>query len=235
MNQYIGNIGDKITFEATVKSIKEFASNYGYNRSFNIYTFEDAEGNTIVWKSSSIMSIDEGPNYTPYFVKRGDKVSITASVKDHKEYKGTNQTVILRPKYKVISKSMTREEYLDMKAKELLATLQEGDYTWEIPFKQYKQHYSDCETVPGSFKEGTQYQPKASITIIVRKGRMKNSGVRGEKFGYYTFRNELGKEITYKAVSEENATNRVNKENPGHTWKCTVINWKEYNNPRYLV
>lgn len=235
MNQYIGNIGDKITFEATVKSIKEFASNYGYNRSFNIYTFEDAEGNTIVWKSSSIMSIDEGPNYTTYFVKRGDKVSITASVKDHKEYKGTNQTVILRPKYKVLSKSMTREEYLDMKAKELLATLQEGDYTWEIPFKQYKQHYSDCETVPGSFKEGTQYQPKALITIIVRKGRMKNSGVRGEKFGYYTFKNELGKEITYKAVSEENATNRVNKENPGHTWKCTVINWKEYNNPRYLV
>lgn len=235
MNQYIGKIGDKITFEATVKSIKEFASNYGYNRSVNIYTMEDADGNTIVWKSSSIMSVDEGPNYTTYFIKRGGKLSITATVKDHKEYKGTNQTVILRPKYKVLSKAMTREEYLGMKAKELLATLQEGDYTWEIPFKQYKQHYSDCETVPGSFKEGTQYQPKALITIIVRKGRMKNSGVRGEKFGYYTFRNELGKEITYKAVSEENATNRVNKENPGHTWKCTVINWKEYNNPRYLV
>lgn len=235
MNQYIGKIGDKITFEATVKSIKEFASNYGYNRSVNIYTMEDVDGNTIVWKSSSIMSVDEGPNYTTYFIKRGDKLSITATVKDHKEYKGTNQTVILRPKYKVLSKAMTREEYLGMKAKELLATLQEGDYTWEIPFKQYKQHYSDCEAVPGSFKEGTQYQPKALITIIVRKGRMKNSGVRGEKFGYYTFRNELGKEITYKAVSEENATNRVNKENPGHTWKCTVINWKEYNNPRYLV
>jgi hypothetical protein len=235
MNQYIGNIGDKIPFEATVKSIKEFASSYGYNRSFNIYTFEDAEGNTIVWKSSSIMEVDEGADYIPYFIKRGDKLSITATVKDHKEYKGTNQTVILRPKYKVISKSLTREECLDMKAKELLATLQEGDYTWEIPFKQYKQHYSDCETVPGSFKEGTQYQPKALITIVVRKGRMKNSGVRGETFGYYTFKNEHGKEITYKAVSEENATKRVNKENPGHTWKCTVINWKEYNRPRYLV
>ena len=235
MNQYIGNIGDKITFEATVKSIKEFPSSYGYNRSFNIYTMEDADGNVIVWKSSSIMMVDEGPNYTPYFIKRGDKLSITATVKDHKVYKDANQTVILRPKYKVLVKALTREEYLDMKAQELLATLQEGDYTWEIPFKQYKQHYSDCETIPGSFKPGTEYQPKALITIIVRKGRMKNSGVRGEKFGYYTFRNELGKEITYKAVSEENATNRVNKENPGHTWKCTVINWKEYNDPRYLV
>lgn len=235
MNQYIGKIGDKITFEATVKSIRKFASSYGYNRSFNIYVMEDAEGNTIVWKSSSIMMVDEGTNHTNYYIKRGDKLSITATVKDHKEYKGTNQTVILRPKYKVLSKSMTREEYLDMKAKELLATLQERDYTWEIPFKQYKQHYSDCETVPGSFKEGTQYQPKALITIIVRKGRMKNSGVRGETFGYYTFKNEHGNTITYKAVSEENATKRVNKENPGHTWKCTVINWKEYNKPRYLV
>lgn len=223
MNQYIGKIGDKITFEATVKSIREFDSNYGYNRSFNIYVLEDAEGNTIVWKTSSMMMVDEGINRPNYYIKRGDKLSINATVKDHKEYKGTNQTVILRPKYKVLSKSLTREEHLDMKAKELLATLQDGDYTWEIPFKQYKQHYSDCETVPGSFKEGTQYQPKALITIIVRKGRMKKSGVRGETFGYYTFRNELGKEITYKAVSEENATKRVNKENPGHTWKCTVI------------
>lgn len=235
MNQYIGNIGDKITFEATVKYIKEFASNYGYNRSFNIYTFKDAEGNTIVWKSSSIMMVDEEINHPNYYIKRGDKVSITATVKDHKVYKETNQTVILRPKYKVLSKSMTREEYLDMKAKEPLATLQEGDYTWEIPFKQYKQHYSDCETVPGSFKAPTEYRRQALITIIVRKGRMKNSGVRGGTFSYYTFKNELGKEITYKAVSEENATKRVNKENPGHTWKCTVIIGRDYNKPRYLV
>lgn len=235
MNQYIGNIGDKITFEATVKSIKEFSYNYGYNRSFNIYVLEDAEGNTIVWKSSSIMMVDEGINRPNYYIKRGDKLSITATVKDHKVYKKTNQTVILRPKYKVLSKSMTREEYLDMKAKELLATLQEGDYTWEIPFKQYKQHYSDCETVPGSFKAPTEYRRQALITIIVRKGRMKNSGVRGETFKYYTFENELGKKITYKAVSEENATKRVNKENPGHTWKCTVIIGIDYNKPTYLI
>lgn len=35
--------------------------------------------------------------------------------------------------------------------------------------------------------------------------------------------NELGEHCTYRAVSEENAMKRVNKEFPDHTWECDKI------------
>lgn len=74
-----------------------------------------------------------------------------------------------------------------------------------MKYKAYKEHYSDCETVYDSYDKGNK-----SIEVIIPEGRMKNSGVRGKKFYYYTFEGVeklTGRHArtTIKAVSVENA------------------------------
>ena len=44
-------------------------------------------------------------------------------------------------------------------------------------YSNYKKHYADCKTVYGSYNENLK-----TIIVLVPDGRMKNSGVRGEKF-----------------------------------------------------
>ena len=51
-----------------------------------------------------------------------------------------------------------------------------------MKYKNYKEHYADCETVPSSYDKGTK-----SIEVIIPDGRMKNSGVRGHHFRGYQF------------------------------------------------
>ena len=72
-------------------------------------------------------------------------------------------------------------------------------------YGQYKKSYSDCKTVPGSYDAGTK-----SIEVIIPEGRMKPSGVRGQRFhGYELWMKRIadGKSFRseYRAVSEENA------------------------------
>lgn len=46
-----------------------------------------------------------------------------------------------------------------------------------MSYRNYKQHYADCEIVKGSYDKGTK-----TIEVSVPDGRMKPSGVRGQKF-----------------------------------------------------
>jgi len=46
-----------------------------------------------------------------------------------------------------------------------------------MKYSQYKKHYADCKTVPGTYNKGLK-----TIEVIVPEGRMKPSGVRGESF-----------------------------------------------------
>ena len=76
-----------------------------------------------------------------------------------------------------------------------------------MPYRQYKQHYADCETVPGSYDK-----IEKKITVIIPDGRMKPSGVRGERFHDYQlfWTNADGKSgyCIYRAVSKSNAMKR---------------------------
>lgn len=73
-----------------------------------------------------------------------------------------------------------------------------------MPYRNYKQHYSDCETVTGSYDKIAK-----SIEVVVPDNRMKPSGVRGRRFSGYQFwfTDNAGqaKYCTYRAVSRENA------------------------------
>lgn len=100
--------------------------------------------------------------------------------------------------------------------KEQAEGIGENDLVWEMPYRQYKSHYSDCETVIGSYNDHGGMSP-ASIKVIIRDGRLKNSGVRGQHFsGYEFFFTADGKKarVCYRAVSEDNAVKRLYKEFP---------------------
>ena len=73
-----------------------------------------------------------------------------------------------------------------------------------ILYRQYKQHYADCNTIPGTYDKTTR-----SIEVDIPEGRIKNSGVRGKTFhGYHLwFLDASGEKhfCVYRAVSRENA------------------------------
>lgn len=87
-SKYVGSVGDKIEFSgkvANVISLQPMAFGYGndVNRYANI--FIDENENLYVW-------------YTSTKMEENAEVSVKATVKDHKEYRGKKQTIITRAK-----------------------------------------------------------------------------------------------------------------------------------------
>ena len=228
---YIGSIGEKVTLDVTLVNIYEWID-YSFNyrgTPRRIYTFNDENGNVLVWKTSKCISIEAGKdrngNDIYYVADKGDKLNISGTVKDHSTYKEVEQTELQRVKFSFIERAVSYNEKKAAKQKDQLATLSGGDFIWVMPYKQYKEHYSDCETIYGSYddhKESRDWTP-ATIEVIIREGRLKPSGVRGEHYSGYQMENELGEKITYRAVSEENALKRVTKDFPNNTWTCCHI------------
>lgn len=213
-------------------------SGYGYETRY-IYTMTADDGTVYVWKTTTFMTV-----HVPYVgkpgmhnfedrkgnpidhaaVNKGDRIVISASVKGDSEYNGQPQTELTRVSVKeVLFKAKTkaeieaeREAERNAKRQEQLDTLGESDFIWRMPYKQYKEHYSDCETVIGSY-EKTNYHP-ATIQVIIRRGRLVPSGVRGQHYSWYEFfviHNDGSKTRTcYRAVSEDNAQKRCEKDYP---------------------
>lgn len=214
----------RVEISVEMKGIHSFqcATYTGYGTETRyIYNMIAADGTVYVWKTTAVMQVEEEP------VNTGDKLVIIATVKGTSEYKGQPQTELSRVKVKERSfrgktwEEIQREKEMarDRRAQEQRDSLTGKDFIWRMPYKQYKEHYSDCETVVGSYtRDG--YVP--SIEVIIREGRLKASGVRGEHFSGYILENEEGKHVGYRAVCEENAIRRAEKEFGG-VWKCVKI------------
>ena len=82
-SNYIGEVGEKISVNfVSGREVACCETQFGL---LHIYEFKDANGNTVVWKSSSSKEIPE--------------IGVVAgTVKSHEEYNGIKQTVILRAK-----------------------------------------------------------------------------------------------------------------------------------------
>lgn len=240
---------NKIQVEVTMQGIYSYeAPAYGYGMETRyIYNMVAKDGTVYVWKTTVFMGIeipDENGNFTDRRgrkysfskVNKGDKLVIAGSVKGQGEYKGQPQTELTRVKVKertfeaetweMIQERRKAEK--EAKAEEQRGSLTGKDFIWTMPYKQYKEHYSDCETVTGSYnehlreREMTRRYIPATIDVIIREGRLKNSGVRGEHYSGYEVQNENGMKVVYRAVKEENAIRRAEKEFGGE-WKCTKI------------
>ena len=78
-------------------------------------------------------------------------------------------------------------------------------------YRRYKNSFSDCKTVPGSYDASTK-----TIVVIIPQGRMKKSGTRGKSYRYMEFNgieNATGRKVTctIKATCRENAIKRLPK------------------------
>lgn len=203
--------------------VNDTYSYYGTDK--YIYTFKDEDDNVLVWKTSTVIGMDvelENGYYAYEPVRIGDKIEIKATVKEFSEYKGEPQIVINRVKVNaIVEKALTKEEKEEIKKNEQIASLADDDFLWNMEYRRFKNHYSDCETLAGSF-EKHDGEP-ARITVIIRKGRLKPSGSRGFHYSGYQLKNEDGKMVVYRAICEENAIKRANKEHPNHTWNCCQV------------
>ena len=82
-SNYLGSVGEKISVNfVSGREVACCETQFGL---LHIYEFKDANGNTVVWKSSSSKDIPENG-------------VVTGTVKSHEEYDGIKQTVILRAK-----------------------------------------------------------------------------------------------------------------------------------------
>lgn len=207
----------RVEMEVKVTGIYQFERRkyVGYGtETITIYKMADDTDKVYVWKTTAYLGQDDRE------VCPNAKITIVATIKGESEYKGEKQTELSRVKVKEVAdwgKSWEqiqeeREKAIEAKKAEQLASLKGEDFVWTMSYKQYKEHYSDCETVIDSFNRprfGT-----STIDVIIREGRLKASGVRGKHF--HSFRlewDEDGKEVygTFVAVDFDHAVAQAQK------------------------
>ena len=220
----------------TMISVHEYEApsygGYGYETRY-VYTMADEAGTVYVWKTTATlyerveaarkdaMEYDETTDkwYAHKHIRRGDIIRITATIKGESEYRGTRQTVLSRVKLieRVYDATQERMAQREARKNEQADSIKPGDIVWEMPYRQYKEHYADCETVIDSYNAHDGQCP-ATISVIIREGRLKASGVRGQHYSGYEFYVVTGTgekfRVVYRAISEETALRRLGKEYP---------------------
>lgn len=89
LSDYVGNVGDKVQIELTLKNVYAYETSYnGYNTTIqHIYIFTDSNGNCYKWNTAN--GIEKNI---------GEQCKIKGSIKGHEDYKGQKQTVLTRCK-----------------------------------------------------------------------------------------------------------------------------------------
>lgn len=101
-SQWVFEPKKRLDLELTLVNETCFPTSYG---TMNVYTFNDGNGNCIVWKTGNdLCKYLEDMNDWGY-AEVGDKVTMRATIKEHGEYKGTKQTVVTRAQVKSISEA----------------------------------------------------------------------------------------------------------------------------------
>lgn len=90
ISKHIGQVGDKIDVPVTFVKMAwfEIPSFRGFGtETMHIYTFKDADGNVLVWKTSKGMDLEQGASF-----------QLKGTIKEHSEYQEEKQTVLTRCK-----------------------------------------------------------------------------------------------------------------------------------------
>ena len=106
-SQYQGNVGDRITIKINrVKALYYKPSYSYYGSGTTVYELLDTNNNVYIWSTTDSLDSyfgyncswedDNGNKYS--FMDKDGAITIKATVKEHKEYKGIKQTVITRGK-----------------------------------------------------------------------------------------------------------------------------------------
>ena len=239
-----GVLTKDITFE------RPAYAGFGRMETVHIYKITGQDGTVYVWKTAGDLGMkSEAPYETKrdvwYYddrkhvaivwngIEEGDTFTFTASVKDVSTYRGEPQTEIQRVKVEeiIFSKAQKKRE----RKQAQFDSIKDGDVIVTMPYRRYKEHYADCETVIDSYDDhedenryGDYRNIVPTIDVIVRAGRMKASGVRGKHFAGYEieFTDEDGKTgfSTFRAVCVENAIKQAQNCFPeGKDFHCRRI------------
>lgn len=79
---HVGTVGKREVFTAHVRNLVTFEGDFGR---VYIHLMADSNGNVIVYKGSKVIG------------KKGDTIQFLATVKDHGQRDGINQTIVSRP------------------------------------------------------------------------------------------------------------------------------------------
>lgn len=90
-SQHVGAVGKRVEMTLRLTFVTSWATDYGTTR---LYSLEDADGNVVVWKTSSGALVTDDWEHA----KIGDSVVVRATVKRHGEYRGGKQTEVSRLK-----------------------------------------------------------------------------------------------------------------------------------------
>lgn len=215
----------RVTITATLIKKRSFETAFGIT---HIFVFTE-ENKTYVWKTSSVplYEISKTHRYAEEgdYLKEGDICKFSATIGDTVDYNGEQQTKLSRcstfikidhtptVEEKSLAEQKRREAEKENRKKEQLDSIGKGDLVWTMPYRQYKMHYSDCETVIDSYRTFGWNNQNSEIDVIIRKGRLVNSGVRGKHYDYFYFKNTKDINavggVVVKAITEENARKRM--------------------------
>lgn len=84
VNEYVGEVGERRDFMVSLVSRRPIESAWGIKY---LVTFRDTEGRSLIWWATSGSGT---------LTDAGDSFSIKGTIKEHKEYKGTRQTILSR-------------------------------------------------------------------------------------------------------------------------------------------
>lgn len=105
ISEWFGNVGDRVTFDVEVVSVKKFESSttYSYYDSGVRYITTTKNGNDLVkyWGHINTKDYDT--------VNVGDKFKVKATIKSHDEYKGIKSTTISRPVFEKIKEEENQD------------------------------------------------------------------------------------------------------------------------------
>lgn len=93
-SNFIGKVGEKLTVALKVTGQTNFSSQYGTTY---LYKMADKNGNVVVWMASSYNDALEA-NLTDNKNGKETFLNVTGTVKEHKVYQNTKQTVLTRCK-----------------------------------------------------------------------------------------------------------------------------------------
>jgi len=123
----------------------------------HIYKFLDHDDNIFTWFTSKVIGVDivdDKGNEGWKFINSGDIISISATISEIGNYKGEDQIIITRCKINGIVKEamLTDEKITILKRTIQLAKYHDVYEIRKVSYKDYKNSYSNYETLIDSFE-----------------------------------------------------------------------------------
>ena len=138
---YYGEVGQKIEIEVTYKGFSEYETAFGW---VTVYRFDTDDGAHLIWKTSGTLGGES------IQILEDDRITIKATIKDHKEYKGIEQTESQRVKVtkggvKKCYVATTHEEWVEVEKAQ--RTMSNEEYDRFLRKLYIKKNEEECEKI----------------------------------------------------------------------------------------